>query len=149
MSNSRLLQIINLMIVLATITVNALANILPINGVGTGDVANSPAYFNFFTPANYVFSIWGVIYLLLIIFAVYQIRSSERDMEYLKQIGVLFILNGIFNMVWIFIFHFSVAPGDISTANPAIFALSMIPMFAILVTLLLTYVRLGVGVKNV
>ncbi|MGY5853120.1 MAG: hypothetical protein RTU92_06100, partial [Candidatus Thorarchaeota archaeon] len=149
MSNSRLLQIFNLIVVIATITINALANILPINGVGTGDVANSPAYFNFFTPANWVFSIWGVIYLLLIVFAVYQIRSGERDKEYLKQIGVLFILNGIFNMVWIFIFHFSVAPGDTSTAYPAIFALSMIPMAAILITLLLAYVRLGIGVKNV
>jgi hypothetical protein len=147
--NSRLLQILNVVVIIATITVNALANILPINGVGTGDVANSPAYFNYFTPSNYVFSIWGVIYFLLIVFGVYQVRSSEKDKEYIKQIGYLFILNGLANIIWIFIFHFSVAPGDINTANPSIFALSMLPMVIILITLLLAYVRLGVGVKSV
>jgi len=138
-----------LIIIMATIAVNALANILPINGVGTGDVANSPAYFNYFTPATYVFSIWAVIYMLLIVFGLYQIRSGESGKDYLKQIGFLFVLNGLFNMLWIFVFHFSVAAGDINTPNPGIFALSMIPMALILITLLLSYVRLGVGVKSV
>ncbi len=148
-NSNRLLQVLNLIIVLATITVNALANILPINGVGTGEVANSPAYFNYFTPATFIFSIWGVIYLLLIIFAVYQVRSSETGKDYLGQISFLFILNGIANMIWIFVFHNSVAFGDVNTPNPGIFALSMVPMAIILITLLWAYVRLGVGVRSV
>lgn len=147
--NTRALQALNLIIIFATIAVNALANILPINGVGTGDVANSPGYFNYFTPATYVFSIWAVIYILLVIFGVFQIRSSEREKDYLKQIGFLVVFNGLLNMLWIFVFHFSVAPGDVNSPIPTIFALSMVPMTLILVTLLLAYVRLGVGVKSV
>ena len=45
------------------VVVNALANILPINGIGTGAVSDS--YPNLFAPAGITFAIWGVIYLLL------------------------------------------------------------------------------------
>ena len=148
-TNTRALQVLNLVIIIATIAVNALANILPINGVNTGEVANSPGYFNYFTPAVYVFSIWFVIYVLMVLFGIYQVRSSQREMDYIKQIGFLIIINGIFNMLWIFIFHFSVAPGDPNTAYPEIFALSMVPMVFILITLLWAYVRLGIGMKSV
>lgn len=148
-TKDKLLPILNFVIILATIGVNALANILPINGVGTGDVANSVAYFNFFTPATYVFSIWGVIYFLLVVFGIYQLRPSERGKEYIGQIGGLFILNGIFNMLWIFVFHYSVAFGDVTTPVREIFALSMVPMAFILITLLIIYVKLGVGIKSV
>jgi hypothetical protein len=53
---------------------NALVNILPLNGITTGEVSN--AYPNLFTPANYVFSIWGVIYTLLFVFMFYQLSIS-------------------------------------------------------------------------
>jgi hypothetical protein len=48
---------------LIMVTVNALANILPIAGMNTGAVSDS--YPNLFAPAGITFSIWGVIYLLL------------------------------------------------------------------------------------
>ena len=48
---------------LAMVLVNALANILPINGRQTGEV--SDAYGNLFAPAGITFAIWGVIYFLL------------------------------------------------------------------------------------
>ena len=51
----------NLASVLATITVNALANIVPFNGQNTGQV--SDRFQVYFVPAGYVFAIWGIIYL--------------------------------------------------------------------------------------
>ena len=46
--------------------VNFLANALPLNGKNTGELSNQ--YPNLFTPAGLTFSIWGVIYLWLIVF---------------------------------------------------------------------------------
>ena len=53
------------------VVVNALANILPINGIGTGAVSDS--YPNLFAPAGITFAIWGVIYLLLAAYTVFQL----------------------------------------------------------------------------
>ena len=47
---------------LAMITMNALANIVPIGGRTTGEVSEN--YTNLFAPTGLTFSIWGVIYLL-------------------------------------------------------------------------------------
>jgi hypothetical protein len=41
-----------------------MATSLPINGIATGDISDQ--FPVLFTPAGYVFSIWGVIYLLLL-----------------------------------------------------------------------------------
>jgi hypothetical protein len=61
--DSRALSILVALLFLATLVVNALANILPINGRTTGEV--SDALPNLFVPAGLTFSIWGLIYLLL------------------------------------------------------------------------------------
>ncbi len=67
-------QIVNIVGLVFTLVINALANIIPINGVTTGNVSdNIPSLF---TPAGYVFAIWGVIYFFLIAFAVYQALPS-------------------------------------------------------------------------
>ena len=55
---------LNLIGLVMVLTVNALANILPINGYNTGQV--SGFYPNYFVPAGFTFAIWGIIYLLLI-----------------------------------------------------------------------------------
>jgi len=55
--------------ILATLVINGLANTLPLNGLNTGQISDR---FNvYFVPAGYVFSIWGVIYLGLIAFAIF------------------------------------------------------------------------------
>lgn len=61
--DSRALSILVALLFLATLVVNALANILPINGLTTGEV--SDALPNLFVPAGLTFSIWGLIYLLM------------------------------------------------------------------------------------
>ncbi len=58
------------------IAVNALANILPINGNNTGVVSN--AYPNLFAPAAVTFSIWGLIYALLAAYTIYQFGLFQK-----------------------------------------------------------------------
>jgi hypothetical protein len=93
---------------LAMIIVNALANILPINGVKTGQVSN--AYPNLFAPAAITFIIWGLIYLLLAGHVLYQL-GSFRDIgtpykhELLSKIGLIFSISSLANVAWIFSWH--------------------------------------------
>src|SRR5210317_1251869 len=95
MVSTRWLRIGNIVAFLATVAVNSLANILPINGITTGEL--SDYYGNLFTPAGYVFSIWGLIYLLLAVFSYYQYGADDALHE---KIDILFIISCLFNIVW-------------------------------------------------
>src|SRR5512136_769282 len=97
------ISIRQLLVVLATLvmlTVNALANILPINGMNTGQISDQ--FKVFFVPAGYVFSIWGLIYLLLIAFTVYQVLPARRTDEILERVRNWYILGAAANSAWIF-----------------------------------------------
>lgn len=85
---------------IAMILVNALANIIPLGGVTTGEVSN--AYPNLFTPAPLTFSIWGLIYLLLAVFVVYQFKNES---DALQSIRKAFIASSIANMLWLTAWH--------------------------------------------
>lgn len=92
----------------ATVVVNFLANALPIAGRTTGEVSDS--FLVLFVPAGYVFTIWGLIYLGLIAFVVYQFLPTSRAAsgaayDY-PRINLWFILSGLFNSVWIFAWHY-------------------------------------------
>lgn len=87
------------------VTVNFLANRLPINNRGTGEI--SDAYPNLFAPAGPAFSIWGLIYLLLAGYVVYQFtKSGQKKEELLKKINPLFIATSLANLSWIFAWHY-------------------------------------------
>ena len=92
-----------LVAVVAMIAVNALANILPINGVNTGAV--SEGYHIYFVPAGYVFSIWGLIYLALLVFTASQAFSKDTE-GLLAPVRPLFVLSCIANGAWIFCWHY-------------------------------------------
>jgi hypothetical protein len=98
-----MLKILNAAAVLLTIFVNFLANYLPINGLNTGEV--SANYNNPFTPAGFTFSIWGLIYLLLIIFAVYQFTGSGKIKDKFNT-GPYLIAASAANISWIFLWHY-------------------------------------------
>lgn len=101
--NNFLIKILNAAAVLLTILINFLANYLPINGISTGEV--SANYENPFTPAGFTFSIWGLIYLLLIIFAVYQFTGSGKINKKFST-GPYLILASAANIGWIFSWHY-------------------------------------------
>ena len=101
---------LNWLCFLGVIAVNALANILPINGYNTGEV--SGFYPNAFVPAGFTFSIWGLIYLLLlsynIAFTFYTLKKEEYKKAYafIEQINVPFLITCCLNMAWILAWHF-------------------------------------------
>ena len=93
----------------AMLTANALANILPINGRMTGEVSDS--YGNLFAPAGVTFSIWGLIYLLLGAYTIFQldfykVRERSESGELLGKIGPVFAISSIANAGWIFAWHY-------------------------------------------
>jgi len=124
-------QVAVILSILATLVVNGLANALPINGQNTGEISDR---FNvYFVPAGYVFSIWGLIYLGLIAYAIYQALPSQRENPRLRAIGWPVVLSGIANSVWIFLWHYE------------LFVLTIFAMLTLLVSLIIIYIRLGVG----
>lgn len=87
------------------IVVNFLANFLPINNRSTGQI--SDAYPNLFAPAGLAFSIWGLIYLLLGGYLLYQfIKRSQKKEGLFNKINPLFIGTSITNILWIFSWHY-------------------------------------------
>ena len=69
-------SILNLLGFLGAIVVNGLANALPINNKTTGVLSDQ--YPNLFVPAGLTFSVWGVIYILLAIFVIYELIIALR-----------------------------------------------------------------------
>ena len=99
------ISIIVLITYLAMVTVNGLANALPINGMITGAISDS--YPNLFAPTGITFIIWGVIYLLLAAHTLYQLglfrkKSEEVKTALLKEVGTLFAISSVANFAWIF-----------------------------------------------
>ena len=135
MKRDTLRQIITVIAVLATIVVNALANILPFNGQETGAISDRFAIY--FVPAGYVFSIWGLIYLGLIAYAIFQALPAQRENPRLRSIGGLFALASVANIVWIFLWHYEVFPATLAV------------MLVLLGSLVAIYLRLGTGLTQV
>jgi hypothetical protein len=107
------IKIITAVTFVAMVTVNALANILPINGINTGQV--SDAYPNLFAPAGLTFAIWGLIYLLLAMFTLFQFglfqnRQKPAAESLLSKTGLVFSISSLANTVWIFSWHYRIIP---------------------------------------
>ena len=101
---------INWILFLSVILVNALANILPINGYNTGQV--SEFYPNYFVPAGFTFSIWGIIYLLFFVYTIaltyYTINAGKfpKIQQYFNKVTPLYLATCILNCAWIFAWHY-------------------------------------------
>lgn len=129
------------------IAINALANILPINGRTTGGV--SDAYPNLFAPAAPTFAIWGVIYLLLGAHVLYQLglfhgaaaaadgASSRRAL--LERVGVLFSMTSLANAAWVLSWHYDLI---------ALSALLLATMLVLLIVITRTVLGVDLTVRD-
>jgi benzodiazapine receptor len=134
--NSRFLKWANILAFIFTVLVNGLAGSTTILG-GKDTAQISDANPTLITPAGYVFSIWGVIYILLGIFVVFQALPSEKGKDYKEDIGWLFVLSSIFNIAWLFLWQFEYL------------GLSVVLMFLLLASLISVYLRLSIGKSKV
>jgi len=115
-----------------TVLINGLAGSTTIlGGKNTAQVSDTNP--TLITPAGYVFSIWGVIYILLGVFVVFQALPTQQGKNFQKSIGPLFILSSILNIAWLFLWQFG------------LLSLSVVLMFLLLTTLILIYLRLNIG----
>jgi len=135
MNRDAVRQWVNVLAVIATIVINGLANAIPFNGLNTGEI--SDRFKVFFVPAGYVFSIWGLIYLGLIAFAIYQALPSQRENPALRRIGYWFAMSCAVNIVWLFLWHYEFFP------------LTLVFMIALLLSLIVIYQRLEIGRRRV
>jgi benzodiazapine receptor len=130
-----LLQSLNIAAFALTLAVNGLANSVALNGRTTAEV--SDLYPTLVTPAGYVFSIWGAIYTLLLVFVVFQALPSQREQPFLRKISAFFISSSILNVSWLLLWHYDQI------------VLSVVLMFALLATLIAIYLRLNIGKATV
>ena len=97
-----LLKIINVIAFALMVFMNYLANALPLNGKTTGQL--SAQYPNLFVPAGITFSIWGVIYTMLLIYSILQFSSQQKGI--VNAIGWAFAFSCLINIMWIFAWHY-------------------------------------------
>jgi benzodiazapine receptor len=135
-SSSSVLRYANILFFALTVIVNSLAGSTTIIG-GRNTAQVSDANPTLITPAGYVFAIWGIIYILLGVFVVYQALPHQQGKDYQKKIGWLFVLSSLVNIFWLFLWQ------------SEYLSLSVVLMFLLLVTLILIYLRLGVGKSKV
>ncbi len=126
----------------AMVAINALANLLPLNQITTGQVSDS--YPNLFTPAPFTFSIWGLIYLLLGLHVLYLMGvfggPKNVNPDVIKKTALLFSVSSLLNTAWIFAWHYLQIP------------LTMVLMAGILICLLgitHTYYKTGLKGKDI
>jgi len=118
----------NLVAFAIVILFNVLSNALPLNGQSMPEI--SAKYPSLFTPAGFTFSIWGVIYLTLLIFVIWQALPAQRDNQKIADVSRLFQINCLMNALWIVVWHYD------------LLFVSLLVMFVILGTLILIYRKL-------
>ncbi|MFT4770687.1 MAG: benzodiazapine receptor [Cryomorphaceae bacterium] len=112
--------------VFVLILVNALSNIIPFGG--QTNAAISAKYPTLITPEGYAFSIWGIIYLTLAIFAVFQFFKG-KEVRFYKMIWPYFMINVAANCLWLVAFQ-----NDwliLSLALMAVILISLVAIFKI------------------
>ncbi|MGM0410684.1 MAG: hypothetical protein ACQEQF_07945 [Bacillota bacterium] len=138
MKNIKKYQLINIFSFFAVIIMNFLANYLPLNGYNTGEI--SDMYPNLFVPAAITFSIWGLIYLFLFAFIIYQSKGLFNNLnkapKEINKIGWLFFISSIANIFWLISWHY---------LKPFI---SLLFMILLLITLITIYLKLNIGKNN-
>ncbi len=131
-TNSDRLRWLNIVAFVAMVVVNGLAgSTVIIGGKNTAQISDTNP--TLITPAGYVFSIWGVIYILLGIFVFYQARSNQQAKELRVKVSYLFIASSILNIAWLFLWHFEHL------------TFSVIVIFLFLAILIAIYLRLEIG----
>jgi benzodiazapine receptor len=135
MNKNILRQVLVILATLATLIVNWLSNALPLNGNTQEELADR--FDVYFVPAGYAFSIWGLIFLFLIGYSIYQALPGQRENKALQKTGYLYVASALANITWIFLWHYE------------LFLLSFLAMLALLGCLIAVYIGLDIGREKV
>lgn len=124
-----MIKYLNVLLFAGMIVMNYLANALPLNGKTTGELSDS--YPNLFVPAGITFSIWGIIYLLLLAYCILQFTGSNQ-IAY-SATGAIFAVTCVLNSLWIVAWHYQKLP------------LSLV----IMVLLLIALIYLNISIRDI
>lgn len=101
-----MIKYLNLFFFAIMIVMNILANALPINNKSTGELSDGLP--NLFVPAGLTFSIWGIIYLLLAVYCLFQLKESNQAI--VSNISWFFAISCLLNGLWIVAWHYQKLP---------------------------------------
>jgi hypothetical protein len=136
--NSAIFNTIGYIMVIA---VNTMAGLNMLNGKSPADI--SEKYTNLFTPAPITFSIWGIIYLSLLGFIVYQLwlafsgKHQEELETFMERLRAWWLFSCLANTCWLFAWHYELMP------------LSMLIMISLLVSLFAINMNFNIAVQKV
>jgi hypothetical protein len=119
-----MIKYLNVLFFAIMIVMNYLANALPLNNKTTGELSDS--FPNLFVPAGITFSIWGIIYLLLLIYSIVQFTSADKAT--INEISWLFAISCIFNALWIVAWHYGKLPMSLIIMSGLLISLIYINM---------------------
>jgi len=101
------LAFLNLLSVILVIAVNYISQAVRINDTTIGEL--SQRYSNLFTPASYAFAIWGLIFLGLLAYALFQIKVTffdKKELPNIEQTGYWFAFANLLNALWVIAFAY-------------------------------------------
>lgn len=135
MKSRKTLAILNLIGLLFVLAVNGMASAGLLNDKTT-DVL-SDQYPNLFVPASFTFAIWGLIFVALLAFVLYQLsnvlRAGDHQDSVVEPIGLYFVLSCIANASWLVAWHYEIV------------WLSVLIMIVLLFSLIRIYRNLEIG----
>ena len=97
-------QIFVIIATLAVIFVNYLAGTGQVNNIDPKEISDK--YLNLLTPEGYAFAIWGIIYLGLIGFSIYQALPAQALNSRFVKIRPIYIASCAANIAWIYAWHY-------------------------------------------
>ncbi|NER05655.1 MAG: tryptophan-rich sensory protein [Okeania sp. SIO3C4] len=127
----------NLIGIIAAFFLNVYVNLAPPGGKTIGEISNTVFQDVLIIPASYAFAIWGLIYLGLISFGIYQVFPAQRENPILQRCGYFLVGASLAQIVWVFLFQFQ------------LFTLSVLAMLCILGCLIFLYLSLGISYERV
>jgi benzodiazapine receptor len=96
--NDKLRQFLVVFSIISLIVMNYLSNTGAFGGRTNANISDK--YHTLITPAGYAFSIWGIIFLGLLVFAIFQALPAQRTNPRFRSIGWWVILNAFCNAIW-------------------------------------------------
>jgi hypothetical protein len=136
-SQDFLRQLITLVAIVSTFLFNLWSNLFPINGENIGNLSNRLFNDVLIIPENYAFIIWGLIYVELLIFGVYQLRLTQSNNPRFQNAGYWLVAACVAQNIWVILFLLRQ------------FSLSVVAMASILMCLAIYYCNLRVGDENI
>lgn len=119
--NPRIQPFLNTLSVLYVLFINYFSQAFGVNGNTVGSLSRK--YDNLFTPASFAFAIWGIIFLLLIAYVVYEWISIRKRTETQRCISPWFLLANAMNGLWVIVWLYEWTAVSVLVMSVMLFAL--------------------------